>query len=125
MSAKELGMDTQDVQDKASKKSWPSYPSMLTTLTPDEKGRLAKNFKGYDISPDMVRLSLVNLDLNHKDNYRMSRPYRAKRSLQPIPRVLPWAGMSRPFRPNIHQPPVDLKYSALSQSEFYFYRSFV
>jgi type I restriction enzyme M protein len=34
------------------------------TLTPDEKGRLAKNFTGYDISPDMVRLSLVNLYLH-------------------------------------------------------------
>ncbi len=33
-------------------------------LTPDEKGRLATNFKGYDISPDMVRLSLVNLYLH-------------------------------------------------------------
>jgi len=33
-------------------------------LTPDEKGHLAKNFKGYDISPDMVRLSLVNLYLH-------------------------------------------------------------
>ena len=33
-------------------------------LTPDEKARLAKNFKGYDISPDMVRLSLVNLYLH-------------------------------------------------------------
>ena len=33
-------------------------------LTPDEKGRLAKNFKGYDISPDMVRLSLVNMYLH-------------------------------------------------------------
>ncbi|MBI4825508.1 MAG: N-6 DNA methylase [Nitrospirae bacterium] len=33
-------------------------------LTPDEKGRLANNFKGYDISPDMVRLSLVNLYLH-------------------------------------------------------------
>lgn len=33
-------------------------------LTPDEKGNLAKNFKGYDISPDMVRLSLVNLYLH-------------------------------------------------------------
>ena len=32
-----------------------------STLTPDEKGRLAQNFKGYDISPDMVRLSLVNM----------------------------------------------------------------
>jgi type I restriction enzyme M protein len=35
-----------------------------SNLTPDEKGRLAKNFKGYDISPDMVRLSLVNLYLH-------------------------------------------------------------
>ncbi len=35
-----------------------------STLTPDEKGRLAQNFKGYDISPDMVRLSLVNLYLH-------------------------------------------------------------
>ena len=34
------------------------------TLTPDDKGRLAKNFTGYDISPDMVRLSLVNLYLH-------------------------------------------------------------
>ena len=33
-------------------------------LTPDERGQLAKNFKGYDISPDMVRLSLVNLYLH-------------------------------------------------------------
>ena len=35
-----------------------------SALTPDEKGRLAANFKGYDISPDMVRLSLVNLYLH-------------------------------------------------------------
>jgi type I restriction enzyme M protein len=35
-----------------------------STLTPNEKGRLAHNFKGYDISPDMVRLSLVNLYLH-------------------------------------------------------------
>ena len=33
-------------------------------LTPDDKGRLAQNFKGYDISPDMVRLSLVNMYLH-------------------------------------------------------------
>ena len=33
-------------------------------LTPEEKGRLADNFKGYDISPDMVRLSLVNMYLH-------------------------------------------------------------
>ncbi len=35
-----------------------------STLTPDERGRLAQNFHGYDISPDMVRLSLVNLYLH-------------------------------------------------------------
>lgn len=33
-------------------------------LTPDERARLAGNIKGYDISPDMVRLSLVNLYLH-------------------------------------------------------------
>jgi len=33
-------------------------------LTPDERVRLAANIKGYDISPDMVRLSLVNLYLH-------------------------------------------------------------
>ena len=35
-----------------------------STLTPDDKGRMAQNFKGYDISPDMVRLSLVNMYLH-------------------------------------------------------------
>ena len=35
-----------------------------STLTPEERGRLAANFKGYDISPDMVRLSLVNMYLH-------------------------------------------------------------
>ena len=35
-----------------------------STLTPDERARLAKNLMGYDISPDMVRLSLVNLYLH-------------------------------------------------------------
>ena len=33
-------------------------------LTPDERKRLAENIKGYDISPDMVRMSLVNLYLH-------------------------------------------------------------
>ena len=35
-----------------------------STLTPDDRGRLADNFRGYDISPDMVRLSLVNMYLH-------------------------------------------------------------
>ncbi|WP_375417012.1 N-6 DNA methylase [uncultured Hymenobacter sp.] len=34
------------------------------TLTPDERARLVRNFQGYDISPDMVRLSLANLYLH-------------------------------------------------------------
>ena len=33
-------------------------------LTPDERKRLLNNFIGYDISPDMVRLSLVNMYLH-------------------------------------------------------------
>ena len=33
-------------------------------LTPDERTRLVNNVMGYDISPDMVRLSLVNLYLH-------------------------------------------------------------
>ena len=39
-------------------------PQGTSTLTPDDKGQLAANFKGYDISPDMVRLSLVNMYLH-------------------------------------------------------------
>lgn len=33
-------------------------------LTPDDRKKLIQNFAGYDISPDMVRLSLVNLYLH-------------------------------------------------------------
>ena len=33
-------------------------------LTPEDRARLANNVRGYDISPDMVRLSLVNLYLH-------------------------------------------------------------
>lgn len=39
-------------------------PQGNSILTPDDKGRLAANLKGYDISPDMVRLSLVNMYLH-------------------------------------------------------------
>ena len=35
-----------------------------STLNPDERSVLATNFTGYDISPDMVRLSLVNMYLH-------------------------------------------------------------
>jgi len=43
-------------------------------LTPDDKKRLAASIHGYDISPDMVRLSLVNMYLHgftspHIDEY--------------------------------------------------------
>ena len=63
----EANIDEQDGQDKdKAGNSGEKADSSLapTTLTPDEKGRLADNFKGYDISPDMVRLSLVNLYLH-------------------------------------------------------------
>ena len=33
-------------------------------LTPDERRLLSQNITGYDISPDMVRLSLVNMYLH-------------------------------------------------------------
>ncbi len=36
----------------------------VSTITPDERRRIISNFTGYDISPDMVRLSLVNLYLH-------------------------------------------------------------
>jgi len=34
-------------------------------LTPTDRTKLAKNIEGYDISPDMVRLSLVNMYLHN------------------------------------------------------------
>jgi type I restriction enzyme M protein len=37
-------------------------------LTPGERKQLVENFTGYDISPDMVRLSLVNLYLHQFPN---------------------------------------------------------
>ena len=39
-------------------------PEGQSTLTPDENKRIAQNLKGYDISPDMERLSLVNMYLH-------------------------------------------------------------
>jgi len=37
-------------------------------ITPDERNKLVENISGYDISPDMVRLSLVNLYLHNFTN---------------------------------------------------------
>ena len=37
-------------------------------ITPNERGKLVENIIGYDISPDMVRLSLVNLLLHQFSN---------------------------------------------------------
>lgn len=36
----------------------------VSTLTADDKNRMTANFAGYDISPDMVRLSRVNMYLH-------------------------------------------------------------
>ena len=41
-------------------------------LTPDERKKLVENIVGYDISPDMVRLSLVNLYLHGFKNPHIS-----------------------------------------------------
>ena len=46
-------------------------PDGSSTLTPDERARLAASIHGYDISPDMVRLSLVNLYLHGFTNPRI------------------------------------------------------
>lgn len=35
-----------------------------STLTPDDRNRMTESFEGYDISPDMVRLSRVNMYLH-------------------------------------------------------------
>jgi hypothetical protein len=59
-----VGSKTIDENDKAALDSSRIPPSRGDLLTPDERGKLATNFKGYDISPDMVRLSLVNLYLH-------------------------------------------------------------
>jgi type I restriction enzyme M protein len=40
------------------------FPLNFDQLTPDDRKKLIQNFVGYDISPDMVRLSLVNLYLH-------------------------------------------------------------
>ena len=43
-----------------------------TTLNPDDMTRMTKNFAGYDISPDMVRLSRVNMYLHGFTNPNIS-----------------------------------------------------
>jgi len=42
----------------------PPISAIQNPLTPDERARLMSNFRGYDIAPDMVRLSRVNLYLH-------------------------------------------------------------
>jgi len=64
LAANRINMDKQGGQDDNQKSSESSPSMFVSSLTPDEKGRLAQNFRGYDISPDMVRLSLVNLYLH-------------------------------------------------------------
>ncbi len=44
----------------------PSIKELIVqTLTPDDKKKMMQSFVGYDISPDMVRLSLVNMYLHN------------------------------------------------------------
>ena len=51
-----------NVDGRQSPKTLQTVPGDL--LTPDERTRLSRAIRGYDISPDMVRLSLVNLYLH-------------------------------------------------------------
>lgn len=60
LAANRIDVDAQDTNNT----SYTSRASMLSALTPEEKGRLAQSFRGYDISPDMVRLSLANMYLH-------------------------------------------------------------
>ena len=58
------GNGSEDKNDDAEQKpeSPVRYPGDL--LQPEERDDLASNIRGYDLSPDMVRLSLVNLYLH-------------------------------------------------------------
>ena len=62
------GNDGNGGRDKACLVSTPNKPDKPYKPnkpdTPDERKRIISNFVGYDISPDMVRLSLVNLYLH-------------------------------------------------------------
>jgi type I restriction enzyme M protein len=55
-----LGLDIYEY-NKLEKKP---FNNLGDQLTPDDRKNLIQNFTGYDISPDMVRLSLVNLYLH-------------------------------------------------------------
>ena len=59
--ANEKGLDIYSFNNKNEK---PPFNNLGDNLTPDQKKKLVQNFAGYDISPDMVRLSLVNLYLH-------------------------------------------------------------
>ncbi|WP_201780897.1 N-6 DNA methylase [Salegentibacter mishustinae] len=59
--ANEKGLDIYSYNNKNDK---PPFNNLGDNLTPDQKKKLVQNFAGYDISPDMVRLSLVNLYLH-------------------------------------------------------------
>jgi type I restriction enzyme M protein len=51
-------------KDKNQGKSFNHKNHSSDHLTPDDRKKLATNFVGYDISPDMVRLSLANMYLH-------------------------------------------------------------
>ncbi len=59
-----LRANTSQIAKKDSKLSNKDESRVGDLLTPDERARLAASIHGYDISPDMVRLSLVNLYLH-------------------------------------------------------------
>ena len=56
----------------------------VCSLTPDERAKLAQGIRGYDISPDMVRLSLVNLYLHGFTDPHIADDYAAYYAGQPV-----------------------------------------
>lgn len=57
--------ENQDANLNVPKSKISNHKSAITNpLTPDERARLMTNFAGYDIAPDMVRLSRANLYLH-------------------------------------------------------------
>jgi len=61
-------LDPVEKNGKAALDSSRIPPAPGDLLSPDDRARIVKNISGYDISPDMVRLSLVNLYLHNFPN---------------------------------------------------------
>lgn len=57
-------VNKENIYNYNNSKSATTFAKLGGTLTPDQRKKLATQFMGYDISPDMVRLSLANMYLH-------------------------------------------------------------